>query len=409
MRDVRLLIKNGVILTSAIILAGGLSFTSFAATDDPTSGEGDGAATTETVAQRAVNSEIGMGYDTQGTNFNIFGIDGDGQEVQSTYNNAGYNTYVNNTNARDRVGATGFEYGTPYTVNGLETTITPSFTDTSVALDYFMTNVSGEDQSFKVGSNADTEIGDADDATIIGDGTGVTMYDHQGRGISIQPSAGSTFDHLWYGEYNTKNANTFTEGIQTGELSGVDSEVAWSWSFSLPAGDSTHRGILYRISDHIIDPPTPVNPTTPTTEKVYQEWGPGPEPMPRVWYAWTEKGEQLPITNMGTADATTSTLYIDISGASTVQYKDVIKEAYAKAPAGGVFVIGTSTVSVIDKEMAENFATRKDVTVKFVFPNGDQLLCVTTPAGFDFGSVLDETGFAGYLKLGATCGSSVIG
>jgi hypothetical protein len=349
-----------------------------------------------------------MGYDVQDYGFNVYGFDSEGNQIQSTYANAGYGTYVDNTNSSSRVGGSNFEYGTPYTVNGLETTITPSLTDDHVTMNYDMRNVTEEDRTFRVGSNADTEIGDADDATIIGDGTGVTMYDHEGRGISIQPSPDTPFDHLWYGYYGYRNENTFTDtGVQTGVLSGEDSGVAWSWSVPIPAGQRAQRSVSFRIGEHII-PPTPT-PTPTTTEKVYQEWGPAPEAAPRVWYAWTEKGEQLPITNMGTAAATTSTLYIDISGASTVQYKDVIKDAYAKAPAGGVFVIGTSTVSVIDKEMAENFATRSDVTVKFVFPNGDQVLCVSTPAGFNFGSILDDTGFAGYLKLAATCGSSVIG
>ncbi len=341
-----------------------------------------------------------IGYNTRGNGFNVYGVGPNGEYIQSTYSDYGYGTYVNDTNATID-GSSTFQYGQTYERNGLATTIVPTLTDDSVNLEYQFTNNGTEPGTFTVGSSADTMIGRRDDAEIWGDASSFTMTDGT-TAIRMDFEAENTLDNLWYGRYYDRNEHFNDNTVMTDHISGVDSGVVWGWNLNIDPGQTVIRRAISRIGDSEIIIPT-------KTAEVYQEHGPAPEAAPRVWRALTEKGEALPIQNMGTAEAQTYTLFIDISGTSTVQYKDVIRDAYAKAPANGVFVLGTSEVSVFDKEISEIFDTRKDVSIKVVFPYKDHVNQVNIPAGSNVGTALDDTGFAGFLKVGSVFGMTQIG
>ncbi len=395
--SIKKLLLNGAAIFGATLIVCGMSFTTFAAEEGTDAAGGTQAAVG--VPQEDQNSLIG--YDVQNRGFNIFGVDPEGNEIRSTYANAGYDTFVNDRSSRIDDG--NFVYGQPYERNGLITTITPTLTDNAVNLEYALTNNTDAAGDFQVRSTADTMIGHSDDAVISGDANSFTMVDTDGVN-RIRMETDRPFDTLWYGPYSDRY-NHFNDGVMTDTVSNVDSGVIWGWNVNLQPGETVRITTGAFVGDSgRITPTAPAKEPDPVIES-----GPRTPDAPRVWCALTEKGNALPIQNMGIADAQTYTLFIDISGATALQYKDVIKQHYANAPAGGVFVLGTSQVSTFDKEICETLESRKDVTIKMVFPHEDHVYQITIPAGSAIGSALDDNGFAGFLKIGSVFGMTQIG
>ncbi len=399
MRDVKLLIKNGVILTSAILFAGGLSFTSLAATDDVASGEGDGAI------QQAERNDV-MGYNARDYGLNVHGVGEDGEYIRSTYGDydggtyGGYGTFVNNTSSGTINGNDSFSYGTPYEHNGATTTIIPHLYEDAVSFDYNVTNNTDQPQTFVVGSGADTMIGGNDRAIIYGDENAFTMTDGE---YAMQISSGDhPFDNLWYGRYYDRDEHFGDNTVMTSQTQGEDSGVIWGWNITLDPGQSATRSAGVRIGEHSVIIRTDGQPQ-------YVDWGPGPEKAPDIWFALTDAGNDLPIPAMGKASANTFTMFANISGCTYGQIRDALKASYEATPAGGVFVFGTTEVSLIDAQVAETLSSRSDVAVNVVYTKDGQQFQVNIPAGTDFKALLDDNGYCGFLGLAAKFGAKAIG
>ncbi len=432
-----ILTKTGVAISASMLLMTSMPCTAFAE-----EGANGAAATTEAVETTAANIDqeddngvIGYGVadtwlenrgsrhsDNQG--INVYRVDENNRHIQSTYSNSCYDTLVSvNDGEATPISSNGtFAYGTAYDTNGVSTTIIPELTNDAVRFTYNVQNNTEQTQRVRVGSAADIMVGPnrSDDyATIYGDSTGFTMTNGT-NAMEVNTDPETPFDNLWYGHY-TDVLDHFNDepAILEDRVENIDSGVVWGWVVNLLPGQSASRSAGFRIGAHEVvvtrtmpaATPAPVVSTEAPVSN--EEYAPEKQQAPvqpdaKVWTALTQKGEQLPIQNMGVAEVTTSTLFVDITGASAVQYKDVVKSTYEKAPSNGAFVLGTTEVSVVDQEMIDTLSSRNDVTVEVVFPYNDQVLMVKIPGGSDYSTVLDETGYAGYLKLASVFGATVL-
>ena len=89
----------------------------------------------------------------------------------TTFSDGGYGTYIKVGNA-DKVrinGSNSFIFGETYTVSGIEVSIVASIPDansSTVNIQYTVTNTTSSDVTIKLGSCADTQVGDNDEATV---------------------------------------------------------------------------------------------------------------------------------------------------------------------------------------------------------------------------------------------------
>lgn len=429
-----ILTKTGVAISASMLLMTSMPCTAFAEEGANGAAATTTTAQTEAVAQEASNSVIGYnvadtwledrnGHNGDNQGLNVYRVDENGNHVQSTYRNSCYDTLVSvNGGEATPISNNGtFEYGTAYDTNGVSTTIIPELANDAVRFTYNVQNNTDQAQEVRVGSAADIMVGPnrSDDyATIYGDSTGFTMTNGT-NAMEVTTDPETPFDNLWYGHYGQVLSHFNDEpAIREDRVENIDSGVVWGWVVNLLPGQSASRSAGFRIGAHEVvvtrtmpaaTPAPVVSNEVPVNDEQYATEKQAPvQPDAKVWTALTQKGEQLPIQNMGIAEVTTSTLFVDITGASAVQYKDVVKASYEKAPSNGAFVLGTTEVSVVDQEMIDTLASRNDVTVEVVFPYNDQVLMVKIPGGSDYSSVLDETGYAGYLKLASVFGATVL-
>ncbi|WP_022764601.1 hypothetical protein [Butyrivibrio sp. XPD2006] len=431
-----ILTKTGVAISASMLLMTSMPCTAFAEEGANGAAATTTTAQTEAVAQEDSNATIGYnvadtwledrnGHHSDNQGLNVYRVDENGNHVQSTYRNSCYDTLVSvNGGEPTPVSNSGsFEYGTAYDTNGISTTITPELDNDAVRFTYNVQNNTDQEQEVRVGSAADIMVGPnrSDDfATIYGDSTGFTMTNGT-NAMEVNTDPETPFDNLWYGYYGQVLDHFNDEpAVREDRVENIDSGVVWGWVVNLLPGQSASRTAGFRIGAHEVvvtrtmPAATPAAPAeapaeAPVNDEQYATEKQAPvQPDAKVWTALTQKGEQLPIQNMGVAEVTTSTLFVDITGASAVQYKDVVKATYEKAPSNGAFVLGTTEVSVVDQEMIDTLSSRNDVTVEVVFPYNDQVLMVKIPGGSDYSSVLDETGYAGYLKLASVFGATVL-
>ncbi len=105
-------------------------------------------------------------------------------------------------------------------------------------------------------------------------------------------------------------------------------------------------------------------------------------------------------------DKPARTVNYSIANITPIQYKNSIIENVAAAPAGGAFNIETDRVACFDTKMIEAIEARPDIDVNVVFTYGGKKLKVTIPAGYNVRSLLDASGYCGFLKLLAVLGAT---
>ena len=134
-------------------------------------------------------------------------------QIQTTYSNAGYETYVNSN--ENKINEEGFKYNNAYTVeDGVNTTISATVEGSDVLIRYEINNTTGESKTVKVGSAADTMIGDNDSAPVgyLAEGTGIYMNQggQGGTSFALLPSSEEdAFTTLWYGNFGQRRDNVF--------------------------------------------------------------------------------------------------------------------------------------------------------------------------------------------------------
>ena len=167
--------------------------------------------------------------------------------IGTTYNNGGYATFIQ-FDGSEPVLLSDF-INAEKDFNGIKVKLTaevPSPDSKVVNIKYTVTNPTGDTKKFKLGSCADTELADNDEAVISRDGNTITMtsggYQYS---IGVFSSTGAPLGNLWYGRYygsdyytNHVFDNGFDSGYVQGDDDDGDSAIAWSWEITLAPGAS---------------------------------------------------------------------------------------------------------------------------------------------------------------------------
>lgn len=181
--------------------------------------------------------------------------------LQTTYGDYGYQTVISFDGGRTRKGigfndadywGTGnFEFGKTYTVNGIEVTLVGSIPDANtgaVTVKYYVTNTTTTVQSFRLGTYADTQVGNNDRCNVYQEGAQTVVMEHDNSsspqcGAVYKITAITPFDTMWFGNWQKQilPTKTFVSGYEY--TPGEDSAIAWSWNITLQPGESTMRAI----------------------------------------------------------------------------------------------------------------------------------------------------------------------
>ncbi len=192
--------------------------------------------------------------------FNIH-INYNDEWLQTTYSDLGYQTVISfdggNTrtgigfNDNDYWGNGNFEFGKTFTVNGIEVTLVASIPDATtgaVTVKYFVTNTTNTAKSFKLGTYADTQVGNNDRCNVYREGAQTVVMEHDNPsssqcGAIYKITAITPFDTMWFGTWGKTLLPTKTFVDSYEYMPGTDSAIAWSWNISLQPGESTMRAI----------------------------------------------------------------------------------------------------------------------------------------------------------------------
>lgn len=212
------------------------------------------------------NKEAIMAYYTGSTtNSSAFNIKGYFKTsfIKTTYSDSGYQNYIQLGND----GATKQEISKGVT-NGSVTRVTLGDAGTpvdfkqeirlgdggrTVQVKYILSNPDSQNAiTVKIGSCADTQIGDDDRATVTWiegqRGSGLVMEDTtststKGARFNLSIDNPTT---VWFGFYGSRSENVFTS-IDKDSVSDIDSGIAYSWTVELPAGGTVERTATFKI------------------------------------------------------------------------------------------------------------------------------------------------------------------
>ena len=166
----------------------------------------------------------------------------------TTYRDQGYATVIQVDGANmqmiygnDESDGEKFAFGKTYTVDGIQVFITariPTETPDVVEITYHVKNTNSVAKTIDLGSCADTQVGDDDDAQVSKSGNKITMSnDAVSYSLVVRNSANPTaLTSVWYGSYSWNWSNYVFSNKVDGGMSNTDSATAWSWHFTLDAG-----------------------------------------------------------------------------------------------------------------------------------------------------------------------------
>ena len=227
-----------MVLMSALLLTG--SVTMWADIDTPQSADNG-----------KVKYMIGQG----GAGFDIR-INYNNQWLQTTYKSLGYHTVVSfdggatrtgiGFNDNDYWGGGTFQLGKTYTVNGIDVTIVADIPDQNagaITIRYLVTNTSETTKTFKLGTYADTQVGDNDRCKVYQEGAQTVVMEHDitsstQYGAIYKLTAVTPFTTMWFGNWSKSVLPTKTFVNSFEYTPGSDSAVAWSWDITLQPGES---------------------------------------------------------------------------------------------------------------------------------------------------------------------------
>ncbi len=211
------------------------------------------------------NKEAIMAYYTGSTtNSSAFNIKGYFKTsfIKTTYSDNGYQNYIQlgddgNTKQQIPKGVT----------NGNVTRVTLGDAETpvdfkqeirlddggrTVQVKYILSNPDSQNAiTVKIGSCADTQIGDNDRATVTWiegkRGSGLVMEDTststKGARFNLSIENPTT---VWFGGYTSRSENVFTS-VDKDSVSDIDSGIAYSWTVELSAGGTVERTATFKI------------------------------------------------------------------------------------------------------------------------------------------------------------------
>ena len=205
--------------------------------------------------QREDNGKVRYQVGNGGAGFDIH-INYNNQWLQTTYKSYGYHTVLSfdggltrtgiGFNDNDYWGGGNFQLGKTYTVNGIEVTIVADIPDQNagaVTIRYLVTNTSEETKTFKLGTYADTQVGDNDHCKVYQEGAQTVVMEHDltsssQYGAIYKLTAVTPFSTMWFGNWSKSVLPTKTFMNSFEYTPGADSAVAWSWDITLAPGES---------------------------------------------------------------------------------------------------------------------------------------------------------------------------
>ncbi len=222
----------------------------------PSFATGSGSGNDNTDAQQEGSNDSIL-FRVGSNGFDIQGKDGN-KNIRTTYSDSGYVTRMQvGSNSMD---FTGFAYGKKYSFEGIEGDVTASLNGNSVAIVYTLKNTTNETKSVKIGSYADTKVGEDDDAPVSFTNKGIQMISKDGKYAFVVNPVGGDFTTRWYGSCGEVDNSVFNNRTDS-ETFTSDSGVAWSWSVEVPANSTVTRTVLLAAgsAESIIEPQSDTN------------------------------------------------------------------------------------------------------------------------------------------------------
>ena len=211
-------------------------------------------AGTSTTTDYTNNGKVGYGVGSNG--FDIKFKKGD-YWYSTTFGDGGYYTYISFDDGNNKQvvnGSSKLILNHPYTIGDLEITISVSIPDpdnSTVRIQYTIKNNNPDnDISIKLGSCADTQVGDNDGATVSieQNQSGQKYIVMKDGAAEYKISAGLgdyAFTRMWYGAYSgNSNGSSYTYHVfdsSDNAHSSGDTALAWSWDITIPKGATVRR------------------------------------------------------------------------------------------------------------------------------------------------------------------------
>ena len=180
------------------------------------------------------------GYDVQGVN----------PTIQTTFSNAGYRTQMS-VEGGSNLAFNSFDFGKEYSVSGVSANITATLNNAgnAVIVTYHITNTNEDAVSVRIGSSADTQVGDDDHADVHLVSNGITMRSSNGNEFYLLPGNGD-FTTRWFGYYSNAYSNVFNSST-TYQGTSTDSGLAFSWTLIVPAGRTVTRTAVFTAGNNL--------------------------------------------------------------------------------------------------------------------------------------------------------------
>lgn len=355
-------------------------------------------------------------YSAGVNNFDVQGKTAEGGPIQTTCGGGGYTTVIKvGDNAQENFTVAGLGnsfFGTDFVNNGVNTNITAAINGGTVSVTYMVTNTGGDAVTVKVGSYADTQIGNNDGAPIVRTPNGKGMIMSDGDNSFTLTSSGYDFTTLWFGNYGNQSGNVFNDTAED-SYNGNDSALAYSWTIELAAGATATRTAEFSIevSDN------PVNPAETSSSSDDYHYEPPTDPCAKLghdYYYWIAK--EPTVTSDGLVGWRCSRCYrldfthfpdANAEGLKVLPaywtFQDDVVNQITVAPAGGITIDAYFWISFADC-VYQAIEARPDLTVsvKFIYEGNNYL--VTIPAGTKAESILLGERYAGFAYLGGMFG-----
>ncbi|MBQ7990919.1 MAG: InlB B-repeat-containing protein [Oscillospiraceae bacterium] len=203
----------------------------------------------DTVPQSGQNDTMWYGIGSNSASYDVGGINGE-NKINSTFMGGGYSTYLQvGENEKQILTSESLVLGKVYTINdSVQVRITLDFTKSGkgVMIHYELLNTSDAQQTVKIGSVADTQIGNNDEAPITYENNGIKMTDPDSGAVLYMLPGNMDFTTKWFGPYGAHRDYVFTDEPNA-TVSG-DSAMAWSWTLDLAPGESRTLTAIASVS-----------------------------------------------------------------------------------------------------------------------------------------------------------------
>ncbi len=206
----------------------------------------DGQSEYISFSYNGVHSAPGMGTHTT---FNVRGRFG-GNYIKSTFGDHGYYTYIQVGDNPAR--AVEYDYlGQVVEIDGIQVRLVCGLdaSGRAVVITYDVYNLTDAEQTIKIGTCADTQIGANDYARVAYTSNGVLMEDNSttsstyGATLRLMPG-NADFTTRWYGPYGRADENIFNNVADSSVDYNGDSGIAYSWTLTVAPGTTATRTSL---------------------------------------------------------------------------------------------------------------------------------------------------------------------